>query len=503
MYSKGISSYWFVITLLSCWQSNCIAQYGAVVDSSENDYFTTMLDMQDGIKSNMVQNAVDLVPFSPIPSDQKQSGACAGFSAIYSSLTIQKAVSTMGRERDDLLNDPFSPTFAYNSVKSGSTNCISGTMIRKVFDFLMTTGTCHNSEFNELDDCSIKPDVGRINMSKLQKIKGYLPLFNYHNPSQNKNESIIKMLNDSIPVIVMIPVFESFQKGIHTNGVWIPNNIENRRISLRSFENLPNHFLTVVSYDNINRLFTLMNSWGTKWADKGFIKIDYDVFSTICNSAFRIFINDCPPQIDEYFSLKRAKSFEKQSQLKDQNPDIPINLDIEFLKIGINENDDKVIPMSRTPKDNVFKPLSNLLTQGDQFQIKFNNNFGKKFLYAISLSGDKKVKVHFPRENYSGRLVNDFITVFPDQNKAFKINGDKPEYLILLLTTKKIPDFESKVGLLTGNLNTESIISQLTASGKYDSSKYKIKTGQKLTVSNFHLLPDDFLPIIIEFNTKI
>lgn len=51
---------------------------------------------------------------------------------------------------------------------------------------------------------------------------------------------------------------------------------------IRQGNNLGGHCVSLVGYDNDKQAFILRNSWGTSWADGGYIKFPYNDFNSYC-----------------------------------------------------------------------------------------------------------------------------------------------------------------------------------------------------------------------------
>jgi hypothetical protein len=73
------------------------------------------------------------------------------------------------------------------------------------------------------------------------------------------------LLNDT-PVLIGIPYDQSFVD-LKDSSIW-------RRLDPMKVRGL--HAMVVVGFSTVKRAFRVINSWGPKWADSGFVWIDYD-----------------------------------------------------------------------------------------------------------------------------------------------------------------------------------------------------------------------------------
>ena len=81
--------------------------------------------------------------------------------------------------------------------------------------------------------------------------------------------NIKKFINNNIPVLIAIAVYESFasQNVANTGIIPIPNLAKERLLG--------GHEMCLIGYDDTKNLFIVQNSWGTNWGDKGFCYLPY------------------------------------------------------------------------------------------------------------------------------------------------------------------------------------------------------------------------------------
>ena len=86
--------------------------------------------------------------------------------------------------------------------------------------------------------------------------------------SVNNINDIKKHLNDSRPVVVGVNVFDEFN-GVTDESVVLTPPLNDNNI-------LGSHAMCVVGYDDTKSMFIVRNSFGTDWAEDGYIWIPYN-----------------------------------------------------------------------------------------------------------------------------------------------------------------------------------------------------------------------------------
>jgi C1A family cysteine protease len=87
----------------------------------------------------------------------------------------------------------------------------------------------------------------------------------------NDFNECIDALNNGYPVIIGFDVYSSFI----TNSVSRTGMMPYPNTSRESL--LGGHAVLIVGYNNATQRFTVRNSWGTSWGDKGYFYMPYQV----------------------------------------------------------------------------------------------------------------------------------------------------------------------------------------------------------------------------------
>ncbi|MEN0005379.1 MAG: C1 family peptidase [Bacteroidota bacterium] len=106
------------------------------------------------------------------------------------------------------------------------------------------------------------------------RIDNYLHLFRPSSRNRQKVFEIRKALMRGNPVLVEVKGSEAM-KSIQNQRQWQPIN-----------NGAKVYTFIVVGYDEKQKAFELMSCWGSKWGDKGYIWVDYDLFSKRAQNAY-------------------------------------------------------------------------------------------------------------------------------------------------------------------------------------------------------------------------
>lgn len=147
----------------------------------------------------------------------------------------------------------------------GTTHEDSGAVIRDVMTAIHTYGAC--------DEVLLPYNVNKYKIKPSNScIRAGTPHthdFKYLSVDQNL-VAIKQCLHAGFPIVFGMDVYESFESEdvSRTGVVTMPNQ--------STEELLGGHAVTMYGYDDIKKQFIVMNSWGSKWGDKGFFYLPYD-----------------------------------------------------------------------------------------------------------------------------------------------------------------------------------------------------------------------------------
>jgi len=241
--------------------------------------------------------SVNLKPFCPTPGDQRKVSACVGFALGYGAMSILQAIQNKWTDTKTINEQAFSAAFIYNQVQQDSTTCQQGISVKDAIELVMNKGNCLERNFHFMDNCNRQPNERQLALAKDYTIKEYAKIFSYKNATASKVILTKQYLHDSIPVIINFKAFECFhglRKGVH---IW-------KKVS---DDYKGTHTMVVIGVNEETKTFEVMNSWGTDWANNGFVKIGFKDFEDYCSEAYIIIPNT-------YKSKKITKTIAIQGQ---------------------------------------------------------------------------------------------------------------------------------------------------------------------------------------------
>lgn len=241
----------------------------------EEAYAATPL--QEAVPGLRMASAHSLKPYSPYAQDQGSYNNCVGWSVAYAARTIVLAQKQGWKDRSYITQYAFSPSFTYKLVSKDNT-CASAISIEHALYEMRQQGAIFMREVP--DGCIRRIPYRSLQRAQTYRIDSYQRLFYKNAPQRDRIQSVKQALGQGQPVILGMRCTPSFE---HADGqpVWRPRESSRTR-------NYYGHALTVVGYDD-NRYggaFEVMNSWGTKWGNKGFIWIRYEDFTAFSKYAF-------------------------------------------------------------------------------------------------------------------------------------------------------------------------------------------------------------------------
>ena len=165
-----------------------------------------------------------------------------------------------------------SPAFVYNQISAG---CSRGSNFKDAFEILINQGVATMEDFPYSDKKCISPSSAVKKSASQFRIHSYRRL-----GSRNIVDEIKYHLNIEVPIIVGMMVVKNFG-GIEKRQVY---NRKDFRQGINDGEEPGGHAMVIVGYDDRKQAFKLINSWSTKWGEKGFGWVSYNLLkSTTAN----------------------------------------------------------------------------------------------------------------------------------------------------------------------------------------------------------------------------
>ncbi|MFN8322701.1 MAG: C1 family peptidase [Chitinophagales bacterium] len=238
-------------------------------------------------------NPIDLRSELPPADNQGYQGSCVAWALAYalrSNLEWKKgnwSYYNSNAQRND--SRVFSPTYIYNNFKNGfgqytADQCTTGMTFYNAFDIMEQTGVpllaeCGYAPYNS-NGCNTN-----CNTTEIRNAAWSHRVVLSQTPLLTNLREIKRELYSHNPVFIIVYVDNSFIDMYRQNGggqsyIWKPDcgscNAKNT------------HAMVICGYNNITKLFTIMNSWGNDHYDKGFLYIKEDDLPTVLLESYVI-----------------------------------------------------------------------------------------------------------------------------------------------------------------------------------------------------------------------
>jgi C1A family cysteine protease len=208
---------------------------------------------------------LDISTTLPPPGDQGPTESCVSWAATYA------AASQAGRRRGLGANLRLSPAFSYNQM-SQDPYCVIGTNLSKALDLLREVGALPIEEF-AFDGgwCGRLPTPAELQRAAKYKIKSWSKV------DTSKLDDVKEQLARGVPVLFSINSNAEL-KALQADQIFDPPGVS-KGIG---------HSLVAVGYDEARKAFRIQNSWGRKWADRGYGWLSYGFWARNARVGFVI-----------------------------------------------------------------------------------------------------------------------------------------------------------------------------------------------------------------------
>lgn len=198
---------------------------------------------------------VDLRPFDQPIYDQGNLGSCTANA-------IGAAFAFSLRKQSKPVFTPSRLFLYYNTrVLINSVHTDSGAYIRDGIKTITANGVCPEPQWPYVERMfATLPSKACYREATKHKA------VTYQRVAQNLNQ-LRAVLDAGFPFTIGFYVYESFIRTGYNGGI--------ARIPSRGEQFLGGHAVLVVGYNDATKMFTVRNSWGTGWGDKGYFYMPY------------------------------------------------------------------------------------------------------------------------------------------------------------------------------------------------------------------------------------
>ncbi len=271
--------------------------YGAkVLDKAEYEKIPLVQEPQIAAGANsraskapVLPSAYDLSSKMPPVLSQGKQGSCTAWAVGYAALSYVNAASKGSFNYQSATgsldeSSVHSPAYIYNQTKA--TDCISGAYLYKVLDLIKSEGACKLKDmaYNQ-DNCNLMPTPDQKQIASAYKIKDWGRI-------RIEANTFRKFLYYDFPVIISARLDRNFKnytgyKDANGEYIW----------SADSGNDISYHAMVIAGYDDNRKAFKMQNSWGTSWANKGFIWVAYDIIPEVIREAYVIVPGQLPANL--------------------------------------------------------------------------------------------------------------------------------------------------------------------------------------------------------------
>jgi hypothetical protein len=419
---------------------------GAEWDSSAYNalpYF----DWYIGQKGGDYPDKLSLRPYCPSPANQGTTGACSGFAFGYGAMSIMHNIQNEKQGRVGA-KTVFSPYFIYNQIKKNLTDCTSSSLAEEAIGLLKKQGICRFEDFDTRNDCMPIPSQSVLDKATPYRIKEGLSVFPRTEDDDKKIAAIKACLQDSMPVVVNILAYKSFQN-MSPRGVWT---------RIEGDEFIGKHYLTIIGYDDNRGCFEVMNSWGQTWGERGFAFVKYQQLAAWSIAGYylllpeqaattRIFAERAVSTPPQYSTTKNGSN--AAATLPNVKPVLSLQGAFQFNnveKLPDNSIGSEMQKVKWNSQKGYYELTDGKIALDKIFQLKAANMPRGKFVYIFSCDPTGDVKLHYPKLSVvTNRPSVSFIPhsqielTVPSPRNALTLKHVGDDYLCIVYSEEELP----------------------------------------------------------------
>lgn len=389
-----------------------------------------------------------LEAYCPRPGDQGQFGTCVAFAVAYHARTILWGMENRVTNKIRLTTAAFSPTFVYEQIKSPEdTTCSLGSNPIAALELMKNVGTA--PLYSVPYHCGGKVSDAAMLQATDYTITDYQTLFSAEIVDREvRVKSVKKSLAEGYPVVLGFIVTESFYT---SSLVWRPTATDAGATGDHG-----RHAMVVVGYDDtrFGGAFRVLNSWGDKWADKGYVWIPYEHFAEYAICAIQVYGPRPKPAPPKPAPVPRPGPQPKPA---------PVVANY-YLKgrVELALRDGTVMPSERVEVGETVGRNAASAEKLTAYRVKESHPSGTRFrffittnteayLYAFATDLTGKVTRILPFEDGMSPLVGPDSTVaFPSETKVVRMDNQPGSDFLLVLYTDKPFDTNAALAAMQG-----------------------------------------------------
>ena len=404
-----------------------------------------------------------LEAYCPTPGNQGNHGTCVAFANGYGIATILYAKAHDITDKSIIDKYVFSPSFLYELIKDPSDgDCQMGSDPVKALLTLIDTGNALNRTVPYYCGASIS-DQAR-NEAANYKISDASILFAPGEYAKTAGEMIDltkKALLEGSPISGGFHLPESFFS--IKSAIWTSDPTEANKDWKHN-----GHAMAVVGFDDnvAGGAFRILNSWGTAWADHGYVWMNYNDYTKYCILALQVFGNPYTP--DPVENVKPQPKPEPKPvpqpeptpvpqpvpqpkpQPEPKPQPVPANVMSLSGSVEFKLNTGEDMPVNKissrnlmveedvaAKEDLVAYTMMNSYSSGDKFRFYMTVD-NEAYIYAFATDLTGKINRILPFDDLTSTHVgSNSIVAFPSDTKIIKLDENKGTDYLLILYSKE------------------------------------------------------------------
>ncbi len=312
------------------------------------------------------------------------------------------------RNQTETTQNVFSPVYVYRNIRPDDPECQRGAQIFDALDLMRDSGAVRMLDIERSMDFP-RIDLAYYRESRRYPIGGYVTLFSKEDKQKPAliTRIVKKSLAEGRPVVIGMNTPDSF---IEAKNVWEPTENPGRFYG--------GHAMCVVGYDDDRGAFEILNSWGRKWGNGGFIWVPYKAFVDFVMESYEMIEN-----LAIYSDTVKYEGFSR----------------IEILGRGAPR------PAALVLSPDGYYKTAESFTEGTQF--RFVVGAGESaYVYSFAVSRPARDNnfyspvLMFPQTGISPLLnYRDSAVVLPGEDKSLALDAEAGmEYLITLYSKQPL-----------------------------------------------------------------
>ena len=351
--------------------------------------------------------AVSLKKYCPKVADQGETNSCVGWSVGYGTYSMMEAIRNAWTDTKIITDSARSAMYLYNQLNIR--DCDSKTSVVAALDTLKSQGVCRIADFS-YDYCDKLPPKELIQKTReKERIKEYAMLFSLQNKNAFLKIQLVKeCLEKGAPVIVSMNITDDFFYLPPGQKFWTPDTNE---------KTIGGHAMVVVGYNDTLQAFEVLSSWGDKWANGGFVWVQYDNFARYSKTAYQMFFHQ---KKAEPLVWETKMDFQYLKKFKSKDLSIYENMECRLKEVDYGK---------------YYEVQRKKWKEQDTFRVWIQNPQDYQYIYAFALNTKQRIIPLYPFNKESPQVWRKKLCI-PFSTKQIGMK-EKGKYYVCLLFSKE------------------------------------------------------------------